>query len=47
MQCDSTELTSVDTECAQNVPTWSLDWQRNCAVFDLLIMSDMRRQPQH
>jgi hypothetical protein len=25
MLCDSPELTSVDTECAQNVPSQSLD----------------------
>jgi hypothetical protein len=31
IQCDSPELTSVDTECAQNVPSQSLDRQRICA----------------
>jgi hypothetical protein len=32
IECDSPELTSVDTECAQNVPSQSLDWQRAIAL---------------
>ena len=32
IECDSPESTSVDTECAQNVPSQSLDWQRAIAL---------------
>jgi hypothetical protein len=30
--CDSPELTSVDSECAQNVPSQSLDWDSAIAL---------------
>ena len=32
IDCDSTELTSVDIKCAQNVPSDSVDCQRACDV---------------
>jgi hypothetical protein len=32
IDCDSPELTSVDSECAQNVPSESLDRQRAIAL---------------
>jgi hypothetical protein len=32
MNCDSPELTSVDSECAQNVPSRSLDWDSAIAL---------------